>query len=85
MGFLETPTTVSSITVKVIWAFAEDHDNQNGPCLESVACTNPELRTCKQMFATSECKETIHVHVIIIFIFIHAIHSFMILSLEYIL
>ena len=39
-------------TMKVIWAFAEDHDDQNGPCLESVACTNPELR--KQMFPTSE-------------------------------
>ena len=52
MRFLETPTTVSSITMKVIWAFAEDHDDQNGPCLESVACTNPELR--KQTFATSE-------------------------------
>ena len=39
MGFLETPTTVSSITMKVIWVFAEDHDDQNGPCLESVACT----------------------------------------------
>ena len=48
MGFLETPTTISSITMKVIWAFAEDHD----PCLESVACTNPELH--KQTFATSE-------------------------------
>ena len=32
--------------------FAEDHDDQNGPCLESVACTNPELR--KQTFGTSE-------------------------------
>ena len=52
MGFLETPTTVSSITMKVIWAFAEDHDEQNGTCLESVACTSPEL--CKQTFATSE-------------------------------
>ena len=52
MGFLETPTTVSSITMKVIWTFAEDHDDQNGPCLESVACTNLELR--KQTFATSE-------------------------------
>ena len=31
---------------------AEDHDDQNGPCLESVAGTNPELR--KQTFATSE-------------------------------
>ena len=52
MRFLETPTTVSSITMKVIWTFVEDHDDQNGPCLESVACTNPEL--CKQTFATSE-------------------------------
>ena len=26
-----------------IRVFAEDHDDQNGPCLESVACTNPEL------------------------------------------
>ena len=52
MGFLETPTTVSSITMKVIWVFAEDHNDQNGPFLESVACTNPDLR--KQTFATSE-------------------------------
>ena len=52
MGFLETPTTVSSITMKVILTFAEDHGDQNGPYLESVACTNPELR--KQTFATSE-------------------------------
>ena len=52
MGFLETPTTVSSITMKVIWVFVEDHDDQNGPCLKSVACTDPELR--KQTFATSE-------------------------------
>ena len=51
-GILETPTTVSSITMKVIWAFAEDHGNQNGPCLKSIACTSPEL--CKQTFATSE-------------------------------
>ena len=54
MGFLETPTTVSSITMKVILAFADDHDDQNGPCLESVACTKSELR--KQTFATSECE-----------------------------
>ena len=52
MGFLETTITVSSITMKVIWAFAEDHDDQNGPCLKSVACMNPEIR--KQTFATSE-------------------------------
>ena len=52
MGFLETPTTISSITMKVIWAFVEGHDDQNGPCLKSVAWTNPELR--KQTFATSE-------------------------------
>ena len=52
MRFLETPTTVSSITMKVIWVFAEDHEDQNGLCLESVACTNPELR--KQTFVTSE-------------------------------
>ena len=30
----------------------EDYDNQNGLCLESVACTNPESH--KQMFAISE-------------------------------
>ena len=52
MGILEIPTTVSSITMKVIWAFAEDHNDQSGPCLESIACINPELR--KQTFATSE-------------------------------
>ena len=52
MGFLETPITISFITMKVIWAFVEDYYDQSGPCLKSVACTNPEL--CKQMFATSE-------------------------------
>ena len=52
MGFLETPTTVSSITMKVIWVFAEHHDHQNGPYLKSVACMNPEL--CKQMFMNFE-------------------------------
>ena len=52
MEFLGAPTTVSFITMRDIWTFAEDYDNQNGPCLESIACTNPEL--CKQTFATSE-------------------------------
>ena len=52
MGFLGTPTTVNSITMKIIWPFAEDHNDQNGPCLESIACMNPELR--KQRFASSE-------------------------------
>ena len=45
-------TTISFVTVRVIRVFAEDYANQNGPCLNSIACMNPELR--KQMFAPSE-------------------------------
>ena len=40
--------------MKVKWVLAEDYKGQNDPCLESVACMNPELR--KHTFATSEHK-----------------------------